>query len=113
VHAEQAESVAAVRKTYNDIRTQLDTRKEQAEALQEAIRDDLGAGMPKIGKVPLPQPAVADEPEALFDSRRSYAEQLRAYSDIRTATVTMTSSHVFGCMLIEACRGQWNRFAIS
>ena len=36
--------------------------------------------MPKIGKVPLPEPATAEEePEALFDSRRSYAEQLFAY----------------------------------
>jgi hypothetical protein len=105
VHAEHAESVAALRETYDDIRARLDAWKEQAEALQGAIEDDLYARMPKIGKVPLPQPAVADEPETLFDSRRTSAEQLFAYK--RHKNGNGHDEIVKGAqlqMLIAACR---------
>lgn len=80
VHAEHAPSIAALRYEYDGIRAQLDQWTEHAKAVQEAIAEDLRASMQKIGKVPLPEPATAEEePEALFDSHRSYAEQLFAY----------------------------------
>jgi hypothetical protein len=79
VHAEHAQNIVALRGEYEKIREQLDAWREDAKRVQEAIEEDLDARMPKIGKVPLPQPAVADEPEAMFDSRRSYSEQLFAY----------------------------------
>lgn len=52
---------------------------ERAQAALDAIEVGLRERLPRIMQVPCPEPLIADEPPALFDSKRSYAEQLFAY----------------------------------
>lgn len=105
VHAEHKESVTALRGEYEDIVEQLDAWMEHAEQVQEAIQADLIARMPRIGITPVPQPDVAEEPEALFDSRRCYAAQLFAYKRHRNGNGhDDIAEDVRLQMLVAACR---------
>jgi hypothetical protein len=79
VHAQHEDALARLRGEYDDIAERMDEWRRRVRAVQTAIAADLEDAMPEIAPVPAPQAAIADEPEALFDSRRSYAEQLFAY----------------------------------
>lgn len=83
VREEHRDTIAAIEQEYRDKLDEMqrwrDDWNDRAQAALDIIEDDLRKRLPRILSVPAPQPAVADEPEALFDSKRSYAEQLFAY----------------------------------
>lgn len=109
VHAGYAEAISDLEDEYKAIVVQLGAWKCRADQVLKAVEEDLRDRMPQLERVELPQPAIADEPPALFDSKRSYAEQLFAYKRYGNGTHGQKSDDdgiVEGAqidMLREAC----------
>lgn len=80
VHAEHEPSIEALRVEWRAIQNSIENWKERAEVVWQAITRALEAKAPKLSSIAWPEPAEGrEDPEPLFDSRRSYLEQMEVY----------------------------------
>jgi hypothetical protein len=80
VHRRHADEVAALERSWQQIIDQVEDFRGQAERTWDAIHEDLERERPDLSEFKWPSATAGDEfAEPLFDSRRSYDEQLGFY----------------------------------
>lgn len=80
VHAEHEASIEALRVEWQAIQNSIEEWKERAQDVWLAITRALEARAPKFNSIAWPEAAEGrEDPEPLFDSRRSYLEQMEVY----------------------------------
>ncbi len=80
VYAKHSEAISEVVDEYDDIRERITELEHECESLWDSIAEDLQAEAPAIDADEVPKPRNADPiPKPLYDSKRSYVDQLDHY----------------------------------
>lgn len=88
VYDKHAEDIKRVQDEYERISEEFEERisdlNSEIVAVWQAIKDELEENMPDIDDYPIPEALEAEEkPNALYDSKRSYLEQMASYKDFQ------------------------------
>jgi hypothetical protein len=80
VHAHHAAEINALTAEHEELTEKMSQWREKAEPVWQAVQDSLQVVAPGLSDVEWPEPDEGDEdPEPLFDSRRTYVEQMDVY----------------------------------